>query len=88
MNLQVWEERIFLLKFISIKDNPTRFKSLSGYKHLFEVKLDLNNKFSRLIYAAYFPAKNQIRIFGIFDRSHDFKDFYKYFKVELKKIKK
>jgi hypothetical protein len=77
-----------LMKLREVLESPVRFKSLSGYRHLFEVKVDFENKFSRLIYAMYIPKKNEIRIFGIFDRGRDFKDFFKKFKNEVKKIKK
>ncbi len=82
------EKDIISNKLIMLKENPFRFKAMVGYKHLFEIKIDFSNKYSRLIYAVYFPQNNAIRIFGIFNRDKEFKDFYNQFRDELKNIKK
>jgi hypothetical protein len=60
---------------------------MQGYRHLFEIKITINNKYSRLIYVAFYANKNQIKIFGIFERNKNFKDFYRIFKEDLKNLK-
>ena len=61
-----------------LKQNPFRYKKLNGYKNTFEIKITLNQNYSRLIYATYMPEKNYITIFGIFKRKDEFKDFKRY----------
>ncbi len=55
---------------------------------MFEVKMDIDNQYSRLIYAVFYPHRNEIFIFGMFDRDKEFKEFERIFKRELKKLKK
>lgn len=86
-NLNEKNKRTVEKKLEILKNNPFRYKPLSGYKHLFEVKMDVSNQYSRLIYAVFYPSDNSIRIFGIFDRGNNFKDFHKIFEEELKKIR-
>lgn len=62
-----------------LKENPTRNKSLTGYKNTFEIKISINKNYSRIIYAVYLPKSNEITIFGIFKRKNDFKDFKNYY---------
>lgn len=71
-----------------LKTNPFRYGTLEGYRFVFKIKLNLNNNYSRLIYAVYFPKKEDIRIFGIFERKNDYKDFKKTFKEDLRNLKK
>ena len=67
-----------------LKNSPFSYKKLQGYKNTFEVKLSISNNYSRLIYSVYIPEKNQITIFGIFKRKHDFKDFKRYYEDVFK----
>lgn len=67
-----------------IRENPSRFKSLQGYKNVFEVKISIEKNYSRLIYALYEPDSNSITIFGIFKRKSDFKDFKSFYESYFK----
>jgi hypothetical protein len=71
-----------------IKSNPFRFKNFKGYRHVFKIKLNFKGEYSRLLYVVFQPEKDKIRIFGIFPRKQDYKDFKKFFNSELKKLKK
>jgi mRNA-degrading endonuclease RelE of RelBE toxin-antitoxin system len=79
------ELKLILDKITILKTEPFRFKNLKGYKNTFEIKVDIENSYSRLIYCVYLPKKNQITIFGIFKRKNNFKDFKKFFE-NYKKI--
>lgn len=78
------EKKLIKSKLELIKTNPTNFKKLQSYKHVFEVKISIQNNYSRLIYAMYEPNKNSITIFGIFKRKNDFKDFKKFYENYFK----
>ncbi len=71
-----------------IKSNPFRFKNLEGYKHIFSIKLEFENNFSRLIYVVFYPTKKDLTILGIFDRKKSYTDVKNIFKDLLKKVKK
>ncbi len=75
--------RIIHDKIQLIKENPFRYKKLKGRKfsNLFRVRLNLNKKETRLIYAILSP---EIIIICLLDRKKDYKDLKKY----LSKIKK
>ncbi|MBN1385397.1 hypothetical protein JW968_00285 [Candidatus Woesearchaeota archaeon] len=55
--------------------NPFRNKSLKGYRFLFRIRFQDNDKEKRLIY----PVENhQIRVLCILDRSRGYKDLKAY----------
>ncbi len=62
-----------------LKNSPFRFKALKSYKNTFEIKISIDNNYSRLIYVVYLPNSNEITIFGIFKREKEFKDFKRKF---------
>jgi mRNA-degrading endonuclease RelE of RelBE toxin-antitoxin system len=67
-------------KLILIKQNPFRFPKHESYKFMFKVKLSVEGKYSRLMYAAFMPDSEHITILGVFDRKANYKDFEKLFK--------
>jgi len=67
-----------------IKQNPFRFPKHEGYKFVFKVKLSVEQRYSRLMYAVFMPDQQHITILGIFDRKANYKDFERIFK-ELRK---
>ena len=67
-----------------IKQNPIRYRTLEGYTRVRKVKLSIEGKYQRLLYALHMPHPNQILILGIFEREKDYKDFERKFK-QLKK---
>lgn len=67
-----------------IKNNPFRYKKLIGYKNTYEIKITLNDNYSRLIYVVYLPEKSNVTLFGIFKRKDEFKDFKKYYENNFK----
>ena len=73
--LNVKEKNLINSKIKLMKSNPFRFKKLVGYKNTFEVKISVENSYSRLIYIIFLPETHNITIFGIFKRKNDFKDF-------------
>ena len=79
------EKDLINKKIEFLKENPFRFKKLVGFKNTFEIKITIKKSFSRLIYIIYKPEKNNITIFGIFNRGKDFKDYYNYYKYSYKK---
>jgi mRNA-degrading endonuclease RelE of RelBE toxin-antitoxin system len=64
-----------------IKINPFRYPKHTGYKFVFKVKLSIENKYSRLMYAVFMPDKKHITILGVFDRDANYKDFERIFKT-------
>lgn len=62
-----------------IKQNPFRYDTLEGYKRVRKVKLSIEGKYQRLLYALHMPQANQIFILGIFERDKDYKDFERKF---------
>lgn len=62
-----------------IKQNPFRFPRHTGYKFVFKVKLSVDKKYSRLMYAVFMPDSKHITILGIFDRDSSYKDFERIF---------
>ncbi len=84
--LKQWEtydekaKNLIQCKLGLIKENPFRFPKHEGYKFVFKVKLTINNKFSRLMYAVFMPDSEHITILGLFDRGVDYKDFERLFK--------
>ena len=71
-------------KLILIKQNPFRYDTLEGYMRVRKVKLSLEGKYQRLLYALHMPEVNQIFILGIFDRDKGYEEFERKFK-KLKK---
>ena len=67
-----------------IKENPFRFPKLAGYKFIFKINITIDNNYSRLMYAIYYPDKKHITILGIFDRKFNYKDFKKLYKQILR----
>jgi len=63
-----------------IKQNPFRYEKHEGYKFVFKVKLSIEQRYSRLMYAVFMPDNQHITILGIFDRSVKYKDFERLFK--------
>ena len=88
--LKQWEgydekTKAFLQSKINlIKHYPFRFPRHEGYKFVFKVKLSVEQRYSRLMYAVFMPDAQHITILGIFDRNADYKDFERIFK-ELRK---
>ena len=60
LKLNEKEKRIIKSKIELVKSNPTRFKKLQGYKNVFEIKISVQNNYSRLIFALYEPDKKSI----------------------------
>ncbi|MFH0859887.1 MAG: hypothetical protein V1921_01670 [Candidatus Altiarchaeota archaeon] len=67
-----------------IKQNPFRYDTIEGYKRVLKVKLSIEGKYQRLLYALHTPKTNQILILGVFEREKDYKDFERKFS-QLKK---
>lgn len=63
-----------------VKQNPFRFPKHEGYRFVFKVKLSVDGKYSRLMYAVFMPDSRHITVLGIFDRSADYRDFENIFK--------
>jgi mRNA-degrading endonuclease RelE of RelBE toxin-antitoxin system len=78
--LTLKEKRIISDKLKIIRENPFRYKKLKGYRNTFEVKLNFEDSYSRLIYCVFVPETNNITVFGIFKRRNDFKDFKNFYK--------
>lgn len=66
-------------KFSLISTNPFRFDRHKGYKGVYKIKLDIENKYSRLMYIAHYPDQKSITILGIFPRSRNYNDFDRIF---------
>ncbi|MBN2251793.1 MAG: hypothetical protein JW724_06945 [Candidatus Altiarchaeota archaeon] len=62
-----------------IKQNPFRYDTLEGYTRIRKVKMSVEGKYQRLLYALHMPQARQILILGIFERSRDYKDFERKF---------
>jgi hypothetical protein len=62
-----------------IRWNPFRFEKHESYKHVFKVKLTVDDKYSRLMYAVFMPGPRDITLLGIFPRANDYKDFDRIF---------
>ncbi len=67
-----------------LKQNPFRFPKQEGYHFVFKVKMEIEDTYSRLIYAVFMPDKEHITILGIFDRKADYKDFERIFNDLIK----
>lgn len=78
------EKGIINDKLSLIKEKPFRFERHEGFKFVFKVKITVDDKFSRLMYAVFYPDAEHITILGVFDRKADYKDFERVFK-ELRK---
>ena len=56
-----------ILKKINIlQKEPFRFKKFSSYRFTYKINIDIENKYSRLMYAVFYPKNNSIKIFGEF----------------------
>jgi len=66
-------------KLSLIAHNPFRFRKHKGYAGVFKVKLDVENRYSRLMYTIYYPNPKSVTILGIFSRDRDYKDFERIF---------
>ena len=62
--------------------NPFRFKSVTGKRFVFAIKIRLNG-YKRLIYEIE-PSLRKVFVFGLFERRKDYKDFEKFYKKYLK----
>ena len=76
--------RLIESKLELIKQNPFRFPKHEGYKFVFKVKLSIENKYSRLMYAVFMPDSQHITILGLFEREVGYKEFERIFR-ELRK---
>ncbi|MBU1201230.1 MAG: hypothetical protein KKA51_01905 [Nanoarchaeota archaeon] len=63
-----------------IKENPFRFPKHTNYRFIFKVKLSIQGKYSRLMYAVFMPDSEHITILGIFERKANYKDFENIFR--------
>jgi mRNA-degrading endonuclease RelE of RelBE toxin-antitoxin system len=59
--------------------NPFRFETHKGYKNVFKIKLTVRDRYSRLMYAVFYPDERSITILGVFPRHSDYKDFERLF---------
>jgi mRNA-degrading endonuclease RelE of RelBE toxin-antitoxin system len=82
-NLDPKTKRILHEKIQWIRENPYRYKKIHSklYSKIFRVRLKINSKETRLIYAVINP---DIILICLLDRKKDYKDLEKY----LSKIKK
>ncbi len=71
-------------KLLLVKKNPFRYPVHKGYTRVRKVKLSVEGKYQRLMFAVHMPEVNQILILGVFERSKDYRDFERLFK-QLKK---
>lgn len=71
-------------KLLLLKKNPFRYPVHKGYMQVRKVKLSVEGKYQRLMFALHIPEVNQILILGVFERSKDYKDFERRFQ-QLKK---
>ncbi|MBD3389216.1 MAG: hypothetical protein GF416_08985 [Candidatus Altiarchaeales archaeon] len=67
-----------------IKQNPLRYDTLKGYTRVRKLKLSLEGKYQRLLYALHMPKTNHILILGVFDRDKGYQEFERKF-IKLKK---
>jgi len=67
-----------------LKTNPFRYPTHEGYRRVHKIKLNLEGKYQRLMYAVFMPDNQTITILGVFPRKTDYKDFERIF-AELKK---
>jgi len=74
------DKKQIIAKLDIVKENPFRYPTHKGSKHIFKVKLSIQSSYSRLMYAVFIPNKNCITVFGIFDRRSNYKDFDRIFK--------
>jgi len=72
-------------KLLLVKTNPSRYPLHKGYAHVRKVKLSIEGKYQRLMYALHMPESDQILVLGVFERSQDYKDFERKFKNLKKK---
>ncbi|MCK5601680.1 hypothetical protein KAR91_07425 [Candidatus Pacearchaeota archaeon] len=72
-------KRIIYDKIQLIKQNPYRYKKIQSknYSKIFRVRLNIQSKETRLIYAIIEP---NIILICLLDRKHDYKDLEKYLK--------
>lgn len=70
------ERHLIADKLLLVQSNPFRYKSLSvpGLTKVFEIKLTLNQLYSRIVYKL---DGDEIRIECILNRKHDFKDLHR-----------
>ncbi len=59
--------------------NPFRFRKHKSYRGVFKVKVSIESRSSRLMYAVFMPDNNSITVLGIFPRSAGYKDFERIF---------
>ncbi|MEA1925425.1 MAG: hypothetical protein U9M95_06105 [Candidatus Altiarchaeota archaeon] len=72
-------------KLLLVKKNPFRYPLHKGYTRVRKVKLSVEGKYQRLMYALHMPEADQILVLGVFERSQDYKDFERKFKHLKKK---
>jgi len=68
-----------------LRDNPFRYPTHKGYLRVRKVKVNIEGKYQRLMYAVHIPESNHILILGVFARDMDYRDFEKKFKHLKKK---
>ncbi|MFH1055595.1 MAG: hypothetical protein V1744_05835 [Candidatus Altiarchaeota archaeon] len=71
-------------KLIILKQNPFRYPTHTGFHRVHKIKLTLEGKYQRLMYAVFMPDNQTITVLGVFDRSKEYKDFERIF-AELRK---
>jgi mRNA-degrading endonuclease RelE of RelBE toxin-antitoxin system len=84
LNYNEKTKRLIEDKLRLIKQNPFRYDTLDGYKRVRKIKLSIEGRYQRLLYALHIPENNQIFILGIFEREKDYKDLERKF-TQLKK---
>lgn len=63
-----------------VKENPYRYPVHKGYTRVRKIKLSMEGKYQRLMYALHMPESNNILILGVFARKCNYKDFENIFK--------
>ena len=66
-------------KLLLVKRNPFRYPIHKGYARVRKVKLSVEGKYQRLMFAFHMPEVNQILVLGVFERGKDYKDFERKF---------
>ncbi|MDD5111598.1 MAG: hypothetical protein PHG85_03570 [Candidatus Altiarchaeota archaeon] len=71
--------RLIQDKLRLVKQNPYRYETLEGYMRVRKVKLAIEGKYQRLLYALHMPDANQIFILGVFERDKGYEEFERKF---------
>ena len=79
---KIRDNRLINKKLDLLEINPFRFKSVSGKKFVFAIKIRING-YKRLIYKVELSSRS-VFVFGLFERRKEYKDFEKFYKEYLK----